>query len=183
MQPLLVLQVVTVVLVLQRISELVLARRNERRAKARGGIEVGRGHYPVIVLLHVLWFVAFNGEGIASSAHASTFGAFGLGWVWLGVFLIAQALRYWAIASLGDAWNTRIIIVPGAQRVARGPYAYIPHPNYVAVILEFIAVPLLVHAPITAVVGTALNLMLLIKIRIPAERAALGALRKGENIP
>lgn len=183
MTPLLVVQSVTIVLVLQRISELVLAKRNERRAKERGGIEVGRGHYPVIVLLHVCWFLAFNVEGMLASAQAQTIDTFGLWWLWLGLFGIAQLIRYWAIASLGDAWNTRIIVIPGMQRVVRGPYALIPHPNYVAVILEFIAVPLLVNAPITAVVGTTLNLALLLGVRIPAEKTALQMLQGARKAP
>lgn len=173
MTSVLVLQFITIILVLQRISELVLARRNERRAIDRGGIEFGRGHYPVIVLLHVTWFIGFNVEGLYSSAGATQIGWLGLWWVWIGLFATAQILRYWAIASLGEAWNTRIIIVPGGERVARGPYAMIPHPNYVAVIMEFVAVPLLVNAPITALLGTALNLALLIGVRIPAERSAI----------
>jgi methyltransferase len=179
MTPILVLQCITVVLVLQRISELVLARRNERRAKGRGGIEFGRGHYPVIVLLHVAWFLGFNIEGfIAADSAAPTVGVAGLWWMWTAVFVCAQILRYWAISSLGDAWNTRIIVVPGQHRVARGPYAWVPHPNYVAVIMEFIAVPLLVNAPITAAVGTILNLALLLGVRIPAERRALDVLNR-----
>ena len=125
----------------------------------------------------MLWFLAFTYEGINNSAGASEIGVFGVGWLWLGLLLAAQGLRYWAIASLGEAWNTRIIVVPGNHRVARGPYALMPHPNYVAVIMEFIAVPLLVNAPITACVGTILNLGLLLLIRIPAERAALNVLR------
>lgn len=183
MQPIHVLQFVTIILVLQRVSELVLARRNERRAKQRGGIEFGRGHYPVIVLLHALWFLAFNVEGGLASLHTTQIGAWGLWWVWLSIFVAAQLLRYWAIASLGDSWNTRIIVIPGAHRVARGPYAMIPHPNYVAVIAEFIAVPLLVNAPITAVVGTLANLVLLLIVRIPAEREALKMLEDGQPTP
>lgn len=179
MTPLLVLQCITVMLVLQRISELVLARRNERRARAQGGIEFGRGHYPVIVMLHVAWFLGFNLEGIlATQSGNAHIGVAGIWWVWTALFLGAQALRYWAIASLGTAWNTRIIVIPGQHRVARGPYAWIPHPNYVAVIIEFIAVPLLVNAPVTAVVGTALNLALLTLVRIPAERTALDVLHR-----
>jgi methyltransferase len=179
----LVLQCVTIILVLQRFSELVLARRNERRARERGGIEIGRGHYPTIVLLHVCWFLAFNAEGLIRGSAAPAIGVFGLWWLWLSIFVCAQLLRYWAIASLGDAWNTRIIVIPGNRRVARGPYALIPHPNYVAVIMEFIAVPLLVNAPVTACVGTVLNLALLLAVRIPAERTAVELLAGAEQTP
>lgn len=183
MTSVLVLQFITIVLVLQRISELVLARRNQRRAMDRGGVEFGRGHYPVIVLLHVAWFIGFNAEGLISGAQSTQIGWFGLWWLWLGLFATAQMLRYWAIASLGEAWNTRIIIVPGSERVVRGPYAMIPHPNYVAVIMEFIAVPLLVNAPITALLGTACNLVLLIGVRIPAERTAVELLGTKNSAP
>lgn len=173
-----ILEIVTVILILQRLSELVLARRNERRAKARGGIEYGASHYPVIVLLHVLWFLGFVTESLSQDHGDSGWGTT-TGWpVWSGIFVLAQVLRYWAIASLGDAWNTRIIVEPGARLVRSGPFRFTPHPNYVAVIMEFVAVPMLVGAPITAVVGTVLNLALLVYVRIPAENKALRSIRK-----
>jgi len=167
------LELLTTILILQRLTELVLARRNEQRAKARGGVEYGARHYPVIVLLHVLWFVGFITESVLRGSGHELVGTSTLWPIWATVFVAAQALRYWAITSLGDAWNTRIIIVPGRRLVRTGPYKFIPHPNYVAVIMEFIAVPLLVNAPITAVVGTLLNLALLMLVRVPTERQAL----------
>lgn len=94
-------------------------------------------------------------------------------WLWLMVFLLAQGLRYWAISSLGKYWNTRILIVPGARRVATGPYRFIPHPNYLAVALELFSLPLIFNAWITAIVATILNAILLLGIRIPAEERAL----------
>ena len=171
----LMLELISITLILQRLSELVLARRNEKRAFARGGIEFGAKHYLAIVLLHVLWFIGFITESvIVKGAGYESVGAI---WpLWAGMFVSAQVLRYWAIASLGDAWNTRIIIVPGRSFVRTGPYRVVSHPNYVAVIMEFIAVPMLVGSPITAIVGTALNLALLLLVRIPSENKALSRL-------
>lgn len=169
------LELISIIVILQRIAELVLARRNEKRAFARGGIEYGAGHYPIIVLLHVLWFIGFIVENRAKGMGHEEWdvSAIFIWPLWAGMFVSAQVLRYWSIVSLGDSWNTRIIIVPGRPLVHTGPYSFIPHPNYVAVIMEFIAVPMLVGAPITAIVGTTLNLALLLFVRIPAENRAL----------
>lgn len=183
MSTMLVLELVTVLLILQRVSELVLARRNAKRATERGGVEHGAGHYPLIVGLHVVWFVAFNVESLLGYHVDGTVGTWGLWPVWLGMFVLAQILRYWAISSLGDAWNTRIIIIPGARMVRGGPYRYMAHPNYGAVILEFISVPLLVSAPLTAVAGTLANLAILRFVRIPAEEKALAEMEKGHGTP
>lgn len=174
----LVLEFTTLLLVLQRVSELVLARRNERRTRARGGIEYGAGHYPIIVLLHVCWFIAFNAESYMRGGGPTSL------WpLWSSLFIAAQILRYWAISSLGEFWNTRIIVVPGIVAVRSGPYKYMPHPNYVAVLIEFVAVPMLVDAPITAIVGTVLNVALLLFVRMPAENRALAGLEptKGKS--
>lgn len=101
------------------------------------------------------------------------------GWwsVWLVLFGVAQSLRYWCIYSLGYYWNTRILVVPGATAIRKGPYRYLPHPNYVAVALELAAVPLLFGCWITAAVATLANGVLLIAVRIPQEEAALKLLR------
>ncbi len=173
----LVLELVTVVLVLQRASELVLARRNAKRAFERGGVEFGASHYPFVVVLHAAWFIAFNAESIMRSSNHSTVELQPLWTLWASVFVAAQFLRYWSISSLGDAWNTRIIVVPGSVLVRRGPYTFLPHPNYVAVMLEFISVPLLVGAPVTALIGTVVNGAMLWFVRLPAERAALKLLK------
>ncbi|MCX6140387.1 MAG: hypothetical protein NTX15_06090, partial [Candidatus Kapabacteria bacterium] len=121
------LEIITILLVLQRASELVLARRNEHRARERGGIEYGAGHYPVLVLLHVLWFAGFIVEGIARDNSHDLLGTSTWWPLWGSVFVLAQVIRYWAIISLGEAWNTRIIIVPGQRRILSGPYRYFPH--------------------------------------------------------
>jgi methyltransferase len=157
-------------LVAERLVELVLSRRNAARAFARGGVEVGRRHYRVMVVFHSLFLGACAAEVLALARPFP--GAPGA--VALGVALLSQGLRYWAIASLGERWNTRIIVVPGLPPVTRGPYRFLRHPNYVAVVLELAAVPLLHGAWVTAVLFSLGNAWLL-RVRIRSEEAALGA--------
>jgi len=166
-----VLLVLTVLLVaVQRLLELVLARRNEKRARAKGAVERGRGHYPLIVGLHTLWLVALLVEGLLRGPEPP-------GWwaVPLALFVLVQPLRYWAILSLGDAWNTKILVVPGAKLVRRGPYRFIPHPNYVVVAVEILTLPLVFGAWITALVFTVFNALVL-AVRIREEDRALSEL-------
>ena len=149
---------------LQRLGELVMANRNTARLKAQGGVEVGAGHYPLIVILHAawlagLWLLAWD-RPVAPG--------------WLLVFLVLQALRVWVIASLGGRWTTRIIILPQAPLVRRGPYRFISHPNYVVVAGEIAVLPLAFGLPLFAVVFSILNALVL-TIRIRAEGAALKA--------
>jgi methyltransferase len=153
----------------ERLVELVLSRRNAARAFARGGVETGQGHFRVMVVFHSLFLGACAVEVLGLARPFP--GALGLGA--LGGALAAQGLRYWAIASLGDRWNTRIIVVPGLPPVTRGPYRYLRHPNYVAVVLELAAVPLVHGAWVTALVFSLGNALLL-WVRIRAEEAALG---------
>lgn len=151
----------------QRLLELVLARRNEGLAHVKGATEWGRGHYVFIVVLHVFWLVCILVEGTLRGPE--------LPFYWpmaLALFLIAQPLRYWAILSLGESWNTKILVVPGARPIRRGPYRYLNHPNYVAVVLEILAFPLIFGAWVTALVFTLLNAALLF-VRIREENRAL----------
>lgn len=151
----------------QRLLELVLARRNERRARARGAVERGRGHYPFIVALHTLWLVSTLVEGILRGPELPVL------WpVPLALFLLVQPLRYWALFSLGENWNTKILVVPGARPVRRGPYRYLNHPNYVVVVVEILAFPLIFGAWVTALVFTVLNAAVLY-VRIHEENRAL----------
>jgi methyltransferase len=163
------LLIVAVVLVaLQRLLELVLARRNERRARARGAVEWGRGHYPLIVALHSLWLVSTLVEGLLRGP------VFPVYWpAALALFLLVQPLRYWAILSLGGSWNTKILVVPGAKPVRGGPYRYLNHPNYVVVVVEILTFPLIFGAWLTALVFTLLNAVVL-RVRIREEHRALG---------
>ncbi|HEY9294752.1 MAG TPA: isoprenylcysteine carboxylmethyltransferase family protein [Microlunatus sp.] len=152
----------------ERIAELAVARRNRRRALAAGGIEYGAGHYPVIVALQVgllagsvleVWLRDPPIRPILSGSM-------------LVLLLLAQGLRWWCIATLGPQWNTRIIVVPGLGRRRWGPYRWIPHPNYLAVVVEGIALPLIGSAWITAIAFTAANSALL-GWRIRVENRAL----------
>ena len=154
---------------LQRLGELTLARRNTNRLRAQGGYEVSAGHYPLIVALHGAWlaglwyFVLYDASGAVDGRA---------GWIWLGVFVILQALRVWVIATLGSRWTTRIIVLPGAPLVASGPYRFVSHPNYCVVAAEILVLPLVFGLLWYAVVFTMLNAVAL-WIRIRAEAAAL----------
>jgi methyltransferase len=153
--------------VVQRILELRLAQANLRWALSQGAREYGREHYPLFFLLHLGWMLGWLLEGLARQQLSPIW------WLWLAVFVLAQGLRYWAIQSLGRYWNTRIIIVPGAKKIASGPYRYLRHPNYLAVALELLSLPLIFNAWITALAATLLNAWLLLTVRIPAEEKAL----------
>ncbi len=159
------------VIVLERLAELVVSARHVAAAKRAGAVERGFGHYPVMVALHV---GLLAGSAIEVYALDRPFLPW-LGWPMLAVVLAAQALRWWCIATLGRQWNTRVIVVPGASRVDRGPYRVVPHPNYVAVVIEGVALPLVHTAWLTAVVFTVLNAAVL-RTRIKVENAALAEL-------
>ena len=156
-----------VVLAVQRVLELRLARRNEAWVRAEGAKEFGARHYPLFFVLHGGWLVGWVVEGLRQDGLPS------LWWVWVAVFLAAQGLRYWAIATLGRRWNTRVLVLAGRAPILRGPYRLLPHPNYLAVALELAAVPLAVGATWTAAISTVLNAVLLLGIRIPCETRAL----------
>ena len=158
-----------VAVALERGLELVISTRNARLAQARGGVETGRGHYPVMAVFHGAFLAACALEVVLLRRPFP--GA--VGWIALGVVIGAQALRYWAIATLGWRWNTRIVVVPGAAPVTGGPYRFVRHPNYVAVIAEMLALPLVHGAWLTALVFSLGNAWLL-RVRIRAEERALG---------
>lgn len=150
----------------ERLAELVISKRNLGWARARSGREHGFGHYPFMVVLHTGLLVA----ALFEAAHRSFIPA--LGWPMIAVVVLAQALRWWCIAVLGPRWNTWVIVVPGLPLVERGPYRWLRHPNYVAVVLEGIALPLVHSAWITAVAFTVVNAGLL-RVRISSENVAL----------
>lgn len=156
---------------LERLAELVVSNRNRAWSLARGGVETGTGHYPPMVLLHT---------GLLAGALVEVWLADrpfipALGWPMLALVCAGQGLRWWCIAVLGPQWNTRVIVVPGAVRVHRGPYRVFSHPNYVAVVVEGVALPLVHTAWVTALVFTVLNAALL-TVRIRAENTALAEL-------
>lgn len=146
----------------QRLGELILARRNTARLLAQGAVEHGAGHYPLIVGLHAAWLLGL--WLLAWDREVSLF--------WLAVFAILQALRIWIIASLAGRWTTRIIVLPGAKLVRRGPYRFISHPNYLVVAAEIAVLPLAFGLPAYAAAFFLLNAVVL-AIRIRAEAAAL----------
>jgi methyltransferase len=168
----------------ERLCELALSRRNAALCRARGGVERGAGHFPFMVALHT---------GLLAGALAEVWFLGrpfvpGLGWPMLALAVACQGLRWWAIRTLGQRWNTRVIVVPGLAPVrGAGPYRFLDHPNYLAVVLEGIALPLVHSAWVTAVVFTVLNIPLLaVRVRCEeaalAEAAAAGATR-GTSMP
>lgn len=155
----------------ERLVELVVSTRNARWSFERGGVESGRGHFPAMVLLHTALLVACAAEPLVADRPFVPW----LGWPALALVVGSQALRWWCIGTLGRRWNTRVVVVPGLPLVARGPYRLLRHPNYVAVVVEGLALPLVHTAWVTAVVFTVLNAVLLLRFRIPAEERALQA--------
>jgi methyltransferase len=155
----------------ERLAEVVVAERHRSVSKERGGVEFGAAHYPAMVTLHTALLAGCLLEPVL--LHRPFIPA--LGWPMLLIAVAAQALRWWCITTLGYQWNTRVIVIPGAERVTGGPYRFLPHPNYVAVIAEGIALPLVHTAWITALVFTILNAVLL-RTRIHVENRALASL-------
>ncbi|MBB3749904.1 methyltransferase [Mycolicibacterium sp. BK634] len=155
----------------ERVAELVVARRNLAWSRTQGGVEFGASHYPVMVVLHTGLLIGALVEVIG--LHRPFLPA--LGWPMLAIVVAAQGLRWWCITTLGQQWNTRVVVIPGAQRIVGGPYRFFSHPNYVAVIAEGIALPLVHTGWITALVFTVLNAALL-RTRIRTENAALASL-------
>jgi methyltransferase len=158
--------VLIVAVALERLAELVVSRRNLAWALGHGGREYGFGHYPFMVVLHTGLLVAC----LVEAAHRLVIPV--LGWSMFVVVVLAQALRWWCIITLGPRWNTRIVVIPGLPLVDGGPYRWLRHPNYVAVVLEGIALPLVHTAWITAIVFTVVNAGLL-RVRISSENSAM----------
>ena len=153
---------------LQRFGELAISARHARRVRARGAHESGAGHFPLIVLVHVLFPLCLVAETALLGATP------GRWWpAWLALWAGAQLLRYSAIHALGDRWNVRILVVPGEAPVQSGPYRFLRHPNYVAIVAELFAGPMVFGAWRTALLITVVNAFAL-RLRIRAENAALG---------
>ncbi|HET7752652.1 MAG TPA: isoprenylcysteine carboxylmethyltransferase family protein [Anaeromyxobacteraceae bacterium] len=153
---------------LERVAELLLSRRNARRATAAGAVEVGRGHYAVMVPFHAAFLGACVAEAVAFPEPPPRAAA-----VAAALAVAAQALRWWSVSALGPRWNTRILVVPGDVPVRRGPYRFLRHPNYVAVAVELAALPLAWGSWRTALAFSIGNALLL-AVRVPAEERALG---------
>ena len=154
--------VIMALVTLQRLSELVIARRNTARLLAQGAIEYGAGHYPAMVAMHSAWLVALW----------LSVGQRPVNLLLLGLFVVLQALRVWVMAVLGPRWTTRIIVLPGAPLVARGPFRWVSHPNYCVVTAELAVLPLTFGLAWIAVLFTLLNAAMLY-VRIGAEARAL----------
>ncbi|WP_192599186.1 isoprenylcysteine carboxyl methyltransferase family protein [Sporosarcina limicola] len=162
-----IVAIVISIIVVQRLIELIIAKRNEKWMLKNGAFEVGKSHYPVMVAMHVSFFVTLFLEVTILDRPLSSL------WIALfGIFLLAQILRIWCLASLGKFWNTKIIILPGTDVVRKGPYRWVRHPNYLIVATELLVLPLLFSAYFAAIIYSLLNLWML-SVRIPAEEKAL----------
>lgn len=157
-------ELLLVVVTLQRIGELVVARHNMRKLMARGAVEVGSGHYPLIVAVHTAWLLSLWLFGRHQSVNVAA----------LALYLGLQGLRCWVLWTLGSRWTTRIIVLPGEPLVAAGPYRWMSHPNYAVVAGEIAVLPWALDLPWLAVVFTVLNAAVL-AIRLRAENRALAA--------
>jgi methyltransferase len=154
----------TVIVGVQRLLELGVARKNEAWARANGAIEYGKEHYWMFFVLHPAWILALLLEGSLRNA--------GVAWWAVVVYIALQFARYSIIATLGTYWNTKILIVPGGARVKQGWYSFIKHPNYLVVALELFITPLIVGAWVTALLFTLLNALVML-VRIPLEEKVL----------
>jgi methyltransferase len=153
----------------ERVVELIVSKRNARWALAHGGKEFGHNHYPVMVTIHTALLLGCVVE--VWTLHRPFFAW--LGWPMLTLAALAQLLRWWCVTTLGHRWNTLVIVGPGAPLVRRGPYRWLHHPNYVAVVAEGVALPLIHTAWLTALCFTVANALLL-TVRLRVENAALG---------
>ena len=154
--------VILALVTLERLGELALSRRNTLRLLDRGAIEVGSGHYPLLVVLHAVWLTALWIFGWDQEVN----------WLAFAAFAVLQGFRLWVLVSLGSHWTTRIIVLPGAPLIAKGPYRYLSHPNYAIVSGEIALLPLTLNLPSLALLFSVLNGMAL-AIRIRAEARAL----------
>ncbi|HET9227572.1 MAG TPA: isoprenylcysteine carboxyl methyltransferase family protein [Thermoanaerobaculia bacterium] len=159
-----------------RLLELRVANRNRRLLLERGGIELGSGHYPWMVTLHTVWLFACIAEVWLLDRPFLSW----LGFPALAVFLGAFALRYWVISTLGERWTTRIVVLPGVPPITGGPYRWLRHPNYLAVVLEILSLPLVHTAWLTALAFSLLDGILL-RVRIRAEEEGLSRLSSYEE--
>jgi methyltransferase len=156
--------VILVLVTLQRLGELALSRYNTSKLKARGAIEVGANHYPLVVAVHTAWLITLWVCGRDQDVNL----------VAIALFIALQGLRLWILATLGPRWTTRIIVLPGEPLVTSGPYRYFAHPNYAVVVAEIALLPLALHLALVALIFTILNAAVLI-IRIRVETRALAA--------
>jgi len=148
-------------LVLQRLSELLIARQNEKWLLSQGAVQYGQSHYPFMIAMHTLFIIAIIAE-------YNVRGGTEISWIFLGIFLAVLLFKFWALSSLGKYWNTKIYRIPGVYPVKRGPYKFLKHPNYMEVVCEIAVIPLVFHLYYTAIIFTILNAAML-TVRITVE--------------
>jgi methyltransferase len=151
--------------ILLRIGELYLSQKNEKWLLQNGAVEYGRKHYPVIVTLHILFFLSLLMEYSLQQAPYSNY-------YLIGIYFLLITFKFRIILSLGKFWNTKIYHIPGAPLIKTGIYKYIKHPNYIVVIAEIAIIPAAFHLYYTAIIFTLLNLIVL-RVRIKEENKAL----------
>ena len=152
----------------ERLAELAVAKAHLKWALRRGGVEYGAGHYPVMVALHLALLAGCLAEVLLDDRPFLPW----LGWPMVALVVAGQALRWWCIATLGRRWTTRVVVIPGLPPITSGPYRVFRHPNYLAVVIEGVALPLVHTAWLTALLFTVAN-GLLLSVRIQTENAAL----------
>jgi len=161
------LKIIFLFIIIQRVIELGIAKNNEKKLKERGALEFGQEHYKFFIILHSMFFISILIENYFIHYLEIRFFTF-----LIIVFIILQLARVWVISTLGERWNTKIIILPNEKLVKRGLYKYIKHPNYIIVTIELLVIPIMFHAYITTVIFSVCNLILL-KVRIREENKAL----------
>jgi len=163
-------------LIAERLMEIKSAKRNFQRLMELGGREFGAGHYLTIVAMHAAFFASLAIEFIARGFPLAPF------WpIPLAILILAQFLRLWTRRAMGQRWTTRIVVIPGERLIGSGPFQFLHHPIYLAVALELFSVPLIFGLYATCVIFTALNAIILLRVRIPAERAALAWTRRSKQ--
>ena len=146
--------------IVQRLSELYIAKGNEKWLRSQGAVEYGKEHYPFIVALHTLFIIAMIVEDMLRGNRPIDF-------VFLILFILLLLFKFWALSSLGKYWNTKIFRVPGAGPVKKGPYKLFKHPNYFIVVCEIAIIPMVFHLYYTAIIFTVLNaIMLTVRIKV-----------------
>lgn len=149
--------------ILQRLSELIIARRNEKWLLSQGAIQYGQSHYPFMIALHTLFIISIIAEYVFRVAPQ-------IDWLVLVLFILVLSFKFWALSSLGKYWNTKIYRIPGVYPVKKGPYKVLKHPNYMEVVCEIAIIPLVFHLYYTAIIFSVLNsIMLVVRIRTENE--------------
>ena len=157
------------IVIIQRLTELMIAKRNEKWLIANGAVEYGKEHYKYIVFLHTMFFISMFIEFNIRGRH-SEFSV--INYLFLVIFIFMQVMRFWVLNSLGKYWNTKILRIPGSVLISKGPYGYFKHPNYIIVCCEIIAIPMIFDLYVTAIVFTVLNALIL-AVRIKEENKVL----------